>query len=336
VSSFPVALIGQGFGQREVAPTAATGIEPVCHIRPSNMDYELYHDESKVGGFWHGMLLVPYSKKALLLDYLGRARSNTGYTDPLGIKRVRVKNRIFACAFSWLTIAVAALRSRTKGEPLGVYLGETDVGRKRYRLFPEQIGAKFILFCERDSLSTMTGHRDHASKVETTFRIGLKGGLHFLGEEEEPIRIGRIHFDGHQHLKRHVDHSHVVGRLQGLRSYCEIAARTDLILDGSSDHREHDAQDYGDCQLLQLTDLLIGAFRTVLRQPTKEIHWLLAFPVKSLVDRYIQGFARMQNSRWRNSFCLSECYLVDDAWHFDRLDYLGTGQPQQLTLPFDV
>ncbi len=27
------------------------------------MDYDLYHDESKEGGYWHGMLLVPCEKR---------------------------------------------------------------------------------------------------------------------------------------------------------------------------------------------------------------------------------------------------------------------------------
>ena len=311
----------------------AAKLEAVRQIRAQNMDYELYHDESQVGAFWHGMLLVPQARKTLLLESLNRARSNTRYFDPIGIKRVKQQNRVFACALSWLTVVVAAMRSRTKGEPLGVYLGETEAGRKCYRLFPQLIGAKFILFCERGNLSRMTGHRDHASKVETTFRMGLKGGLHFLGEEEDPIRIERIHFDGHQHLRRHIDLARVIGRLEGLRSYCEVASRADLIQDGSSDHRRPDAQEHDDCQMLQLTDLLIGAFRSVIRPPTRDIHVSLAYPVRSLIDRYLQGFARMQNSRWRNSFCMSECYLERGKWVFDRLDYVRTGGPEQLPLP---
>lgn len=297
------------------------------------MDYELYHDESRVGGFWHGMLLIPKSMKALLLHYLEEARSNTGYMAPLTIKRVKKENRVFDCASAWLTVAVGALRSCTKGKPLPVYLGNVQAGHKHYELFPDMTGAKFILFCERDNLSRMAGHADHASKVETTFSIGLKGGLHFLGEDERPIRVDRIHFDGHEHLKRHVDPDRIVGRLNGLRAYCEVAKGSDVLVDGSSDHRKPDSQQYVDCQMLQLTDLLIGAFRSILREPTREVHRLLAFPVKSLVDRYLEGFARMQNSRWRNSFCMSECHLDGDKWVFNSLEYAAaTGGAHQLLL----
>lgn len=202
-----------------------------------------------------------------------------------------------------------------------VYLARMERGQKTYHLLRDKIGAKFILFCERDNLSKMTGHIDNASKVETTFRMGLKGGIHFLGAKEDPIRIEQIHLDGHEHHRRHIDKDRIVGRIEGLRDYCRISTRSDLIDDRSSDHRRDDSQDYDDCQLLQLTDLMIGSFRSVIRTPSKELHFRLAHPVKSLIDRYIQGYARMQKSRWRNSFCMSECYLEDGSWKFGNLDY---------------
>ena len=34
------------------------------------MEYELYHDESKENGYWHGMLLVPVTKKSELVALL--------------------------------------------------------------------------------------------------------------------------------------------------------------------------------------------------------------------------------------------------------------------------
>jgi hypothetical protein len=62
------------------------------------MDYELYHDESQVDGYWHGMLLVPMQYKQRLLKYLDEARRNSGYIDPIGIKKVKKPNRVFDCA----------------------------------------------------------------------------------------------------------------------------------------------------------------------------------------------------------------------------------------------
>lgn len=297
------------------------------------MDYELYHDESQVGGYWHGMLLVPIAKKNTFLAYLSEARKNTEYEYPLGIKKVKKRNKVFDCAQAWLTLAVAALRTQTKGEPLNVYLGQWEGGHKKYKPFPDLIvGAKFILFCERDNLSRMTGHINHASKVETTFRIGFKYGLHYLGAEENPIRIELIHFDGYEHHRRHISRTRVIDRLKGLRSYCEISTRQDLIDDRPGNHRRSDPQEYDDCQFLQLTDLMVGAFRSVLRKPTKALHRDLSSPIKKLIDRYRQGFARMQNSRWRNSFCMSVCYLEDGSWKFKPLEYEQNNNTEQLVL----
>jgi len=53
---------------------------------------------------------------------------------------------------------------------------------------------------------------------------------------------------------------------------------------------------------------------------TKDIHVELARPVKNLVDRFQQGYPRMRNSRWFNSFVLSQCYLEDGKWQFEGIE----------------
>jgi len=285
--------------------------------------YELYHDESMENGYWHGILLVPMEKKPLLLEYLEQVRCNTGYRDPLGIKKVKKKNRVFDCASSWVQVGVGFMRSRAKTQPFPISLGKRGNHRIFEKLPPEAIGLKFILFRERDNLEKMLGYPDRASKIETTFRFGVKGGLHFLGSDEEPIHIEKMHFDGYKHHHRRLDRNRIIGRLQGLRRYCSISTRTDIIDDDSSDHRRNDAQPYGDCQLLQLTDLLIGTFRTALGVSTRDIHKELSRLPKELILDYKKGYARMRNSRWFSSFWLSECFLEDGGWHFQMLEFIG-------------
>lgn len=297
------------------------------------MEYEIYHDESLVGGFWHGILLVPCQKKSVITDLLEIVRENTRYQSPLGIKKVRQSGRIFDCAFSWLTVAAASMVSKPNAPSTPMYLGEKLRGKSLYESNSQAIGTKFILFCERDTLAKMTGHIDHTSKVETTFRMGLKGGLHFLGAEDEPIHVERIHFDGHEHLSRHIDNHRIIGRIRGLRDYCSISARHDLIDDRSGNHNRADSQEYDDCQLLQLTDLMVGSFRSVLNAESKPIHRKLAFPIESLVERYLQGYARMQNSRWRNSFSMSECHLNEGSWAFRNVALSRQDVGEQLSLP---
>lgn len=284
--------------------------------------YELYHDESKENGYWHGMLLVPVDRKSILLDYLECARSNTQYTKELGLKKVKKESsKIYRCAQAWLQVAVGALMYNLKGKAYPLDLGKCIKGKRQYELFHELIRAKFILFREKDNLSKMIGHRDYGSKVETTFRMGLKGGLHFLGGPERPIVIEKLHFDGHEHYGRNLDRARIVERLNGLRDYCAVSDISDIIDDRSSDHDKSDSQSYENCQLLQLTDLLVGSFRTILGASTRPVHQKLAYPIKSIVDKYYEGFARMRHSRWRTSFCISQCYLEDERWHFETIDY---------------
>jgi len=191
---------------------------------------------------------------------------------------------------------------------------------------------KFILFRERDAHKSLTGFDDHASKIETTFRFGIKGGLHFLASDENPIRITKIHFDGHQHHQRHIDKDHIMERLGSLRKYCTISKSYDLIDDRQSDHKKRECQGYEDCQFLQLTDLLIGCFRTSLGYKTRPIHGELARPVENLVAKYHEGQARMKKSRWANSFVMSQCYLENGRWVFEGIqrNQDKVQQPQML------
>lgn len=290
-------------------------------------EYELYHDESKVKGYWHGMLLVPLDKKGQLLEYLKTARNNTRYKTPLGIKRVKKKNRVFDAANAWIQIGVGFLRSKSKGKLYPIYLGERSRGKPKYEQLPcDCVGVKFVLFRETESHQDMSYYSDHASKIETTFRMGLKGGLHFLGKPEDGIHIKKMHFDGYEHYARHLDRSRIVDRLKGLRHYCSVSDRSNVIDDRSSDHRRDDSQSYDDCQLLQLTDLLIGGFRTALGEKTRNVHLQLAHPVKQIIARYQKGYARMKNSRWFRSFCMSQCYLDSGKWQFETIEYLGSAE----------
>lgn len=298
------------------------------------MDYELYHDESKKLGYWHGILMVPVHTKSTLLEYLSATRDNTTYCYPLSIKNIRRNTgKIYDCAESWVQLGVVSLVSQRKGPPEGLFLGRRVGGRKQYVQFRETIGCKFILFREKDDHTRMIGYHDYGSKVETTFRMGLKGGLHFLGNEESPINIVGMHFDGYKHYHRHIDHDRIVGRLYGLRDYCSIAECDDLIDDRTGDHTRAGCQEWEDCQLLQLADLMVGCFRAVLTSGVKPVHAQLAAPVKAIVKRYGEGYARMQNSRWRNSFCMSQCYLDSRQWRFETIDYQEGAKDLQPGLP---
>ena len=290
------------------------------------MKYELYHDESKEAGYWHGMLLVPTHIKEELVSKLKEVRDNLGHHHEIGLKSVKQGHgKIYALAGSWLGIAFGALRSRTKGVSYPVYLGERDKGKKQYTTLNSPIGCKLIIFRETDNHEGYDAYPDYGSKIETSFRIGLKGGLHFLGSEQAPIEIEKFHFDGHKHYQRNLDPERIIGRLKGLNSYCKVS---DDIDDRTCNHNEEGSQPYDDCQLLQLTDLLVGSFRTCLHK-TKDVHMNLASSSKSMITEYQKGYRRMKNSRWSGSLCLSQCSCRDAGWAFDSIEFFEKESGQQ-------
>ncbi len=303
------------------------------------MDYEIYHDESKEHGYWHGILLVPTATKPIIIKHLEKIRFHTGYKYPLRFTKIDDFKRIFDCAESWLDFGIGSLITKFHSQlPYSICTGERVQGKKQYIIFENLVsrhllGVKFILFRDKDQFENMYNSLDYGGKIETSFRIAVKGGLHYLFSEDNHACIVKIHFDGHKHYHRNVDPERIVDRLNGLRDYCQIKENCPID-DGYSDHRKEDSQEYDDCQLLQLTDLFVGSFRTAygfLGQGEIQEQKVLAKPVKELVRRYKQGYARMQNSRWRNSFCVSESFIKEDKWLFQDLEYAESQEKRQGT-----
>jgi hypothetical protein len=60
----------------------------------------------------------------------------------------------------------------------------------------------------------------------------------------------------------------------------------------------------------------------------KKVHEKIAEPAKYLIKKYREGYARMQNSRWKGSLCMSECFLENEKWNFQSIEYKSTGKKQ--------
>lgn len=292
------------------------------------MLYDAYHDESKEAGYWHGILLVPQASRVALLAHLAKARAALEYGEPVTLKGIDRKDRKFQCARAWTKIGALSLIQDCKGKVEPVHITHLTYAEGQGRCadlieitrITEPLGARFILFRERDAHRLMDPggeFLDYGAKIETTFRMGLKGGLHFLFDPDNPAIIASMHFDGHAHHSgRHLDQRRIVDRLRDdLRDYCHFAEQVPIV-DDPSDHRRTGAQPYDDCQFLQLTDLLVGSFRTVLAVSRNPTQAEVAYPVKTLVDRWRRGAARMANSRWHHGFCLTEGWLENGHWRF--------------------
>lgn len=303
------------------------------------MDYEIYHDETKVKGFWHGILFVPTNTKITLCDLLQKARFNTKFENFLSLKDVRKgKGNRYNCAKSWASIGTAALMNRTRiSYPHHIYLGNHNYKSTEYQLFKDPIKAKLIVFRDRDEFTNMQYAKDSGSKVEMSFRIGLKGGVHFLGRDpDEYIRITKIHFDGYEHIKRHFNYDRIVARLrEGLRDYCDISNDINIIDDRPSKYSNNNSRNYEDCELLQLTDILLGSFRSLLSDTTNSHHARIVSFAKPIIQRFRSGYAAMQNSRWKNSFWMSQSYIENGKWKFEPIEISEENQAQQIPFPFD-
>jgi len=201
-----------------------------------------------------------------------------------------------------------------KGERYPIFTGD-DARSPGYALLERVIGIRLVLFRVRDAHADLYGYQDHAARIETTFRMALKGGLSLFSRSGEKIVVHSLHFDGHEHYQRHVDRARILNLMGSLPPSVTLP-KTIVVDDRTSDHREEKCQEYDDCQLLQLVDLLVGGFRTVLAKATTEVHHEVCRPLVELSKRWLAGPARMQNSRWCNAFIIRQAYLSEGQWKF--------------------
>ena len=312
------------------------------------MQYRIYHDESQEDGYWHGILFVPETEREKLLGLLKQIRDLKDYDEQLSFRRLRTtSSERFEVTRLWIETAYCAMAQRVRADsPLVIKSKEKkylpNLGRRAAEYedlikFEEPISIKFVLFRERDNLQSMNPDffADYAAKVETTFRMALKGGCHFLFDEENPMELVSLHFDGHKHHKRQLDKNRIITKLKyEFRDYCNF--HTDAnIYDDPSNHNKDDSQPYDDCQLIQLTDLLIGAFRVQITNSGRPVQIEASEPVKLLVEKWSKGSARMRNSRWYGGFSITDAYLEDGEWNFDNLITNNLGQDRQMSIIFN-
>lgn len=218
----------------------------------------------------------------------------------------------------WLQIGIAALIQTFKGRPYSIPTG-ADGQWAQYVPLTKLIGARFILFRVRGDLKSLNLCRDYVARVETTFRIALKGGLAFFSRDEGKLCVRSLHFDGHMHYHRRLDLDRIVRGFADSRNGVCVHSEIELD-DNSSNHREQNAQSYDDCQLLQLTDILVSGFRSVLADGAIDAHRQVSRPLAELSEKWNRGRKGFSRSRWSNGFCISEGYIENGHWQFSSVN----------------
>lgn len=287
------------------------------------MKYEIYHDESKEDGFWHVFLFVSVDFKAEVLGKLQKARKDFNGND-LSFKSLR-SNASFEVAKHFLSIKNATLQQKVKGTIESFSCGKTEYCKiqKRRTLITSQFSSspqwRIAVFRQENNHSDMGLHSDDLSKIETTFRMGVQGACHFLFEENSPLEIERIVLDKEDHYQiehnRNFDSQKILNKLnRNFRTYCSLTEQTQI----SGNNLDSD-----DHLLLELADIFLGAFRFGFLHENGQLgtrdqkRLLLAQQIKPLIDRSNQGFARMQNSRFRNFGTFSSSKIgTNGDWNF--------------------
>jgi hypothetical protein len=294
--------------------------------------YDIYHDESKEGGYWHGFLFVPRCARADLLDLLVEARRNTGYWNEVHYVKIKASteghHEKAIITWAWTTIGCSALQQRKlRTFPPKVFLGFNPKlrDRSKYKALDRLLKCTFVLFRERDDHTKMFGGLDQLQRIETTFRMGLKGGIHKLFSDNDPITIGNVFIDGDEHYFKQFRRTlGVDGTLMRLadekRSYVSFLGAPRLTPQ-RSDHQKIEAnQDPDDSHLLQLCDVLIGGFRFHSYCPNpRHIRYEISLACRELLAHEQRNYARMRQSRFLNGFSLEEAWLDDGEWYFSPL-----------------
>jgi hypothetical protein len=287
--------------------------------------YDIYHDESQEEAYWHGFLFVPRSERKYLLDLLIKSRKGANWGKPISFKEInkRTGNRSPRVRLiePWLSIALASLQQQKfLSLPTPFYLcGKPPC---YFRSLDRLIKCKFVIFKEKDKHKKMFFGLDGLACIETTFRMGIKGGIHRLFNEKEPIIIGNVYIDGDEHyikwFGRHFDVKRSLRRFAAeMKPYVSFIRGAKLIPQRSDHRKIKPTQNTDDSQFLQLCDILLGGVRFHSYCPnSRHIKYKISSPCKVLLERETTNLPRMRQSRFFNAFILGEAWLENNEWQF--------------------
>lgn len=296
------------------------------------MTYDIYHDECKEGGYWHSFLFVPHATRSLLLELLNRSRVNTNHHEELHYvtigRSANPDGKKYITTEAWTSIGCNALQQqKLQKYPPRVLLGRkaSRNSKAEYRRLSKLIHCKFVLFRENSTHQNMYAGMSELQCIETTFRMGIKGGIHKLFSESAPITIGYVFMDGDEHYRGLYGRNFSVNRtLQRLASERrDHVSFTDdaRLIPQSSNHKDvQPGQNADDSHLLQLCDILIGGFRFhSCVGDRSHPRFIMSNHCKVLLDHEQENTARMAQSRYFNGFSLQQAWIENEVWNFSLL-----------------
>lgn len=275
--------------------------------------YEIWHDESKEGGYYHGILFVPVDKRNRIIELLKLIRDKYGYSHDANIKfagclgKTKLGRFISNNLSLFSHIIKTSIKTRT-----GICCADgKEKYFKNYSNFlniNEFFGCYFGLLKIEDNLASLQCDT-YAKKIELTFNFILKGCGHGMFKDN-PIEIVKFYFDGYEHHLGGIDLNNIArGKF---REYCKIADNIGIDSKKVSERKD-------DTRLMiNFIDYIIGAWRSLLNKERDNNNVLS--PISGLHDRLMENkIFSNKNSEWYRSISLSELCVDDDKIRFPNI-----------------
>jgi len=190
---------------------------------------------------------------------------------------------------------------------------------KPYLNILESFDCKFGFLQSKDNFNGFY-FDTYAKKVELTFRFLLKSCCHSMFDINNPIKITKFYFDGHEHHNGEIDLDFILK--SGFKSYCDLSDVK--ILDSCQvKNRDNNTK-----VMINFVDNIVGAFEAKLM--SRENFKNILFPINDIFERmWNKEIFRRKNSRWFKSVNMSQVLVQNDKIIFKELLY----NKNQMELP---
>ena len=275
-----------------------------------HIKYDVFYDECKEDGYWHCFLFVPKDKIEYIHQLITKARDCTHFKDPIHYVNITAKTKFKAPNVQFVEILIDIL----------LYIIQQDENKihavikcgENYKIYNEpKVGAKLAIFRKKYQNNSKS---ENQKMIEATFRMGLKGALHFLFKDEHPI-IDNIYVDySEECFNNNFDSQNMWERLkEELRDNISYTQDSAIRFISKEDY----TLDNAESQLMQFVDVIIGSIRTcVLQQTNFEARYKATEAIRTLLLKDYNNKARMKNSRYYKGYTLSEAELENNEWIF--------------------
>lgn len=285
--------------------------------------YEIWHDESKKGGFHHGVLFVPVDMREVIIAHIKKIRQEFGYglgedakyagSLQGGKHGAYIRNilALFAHVIQKRFIKSTQMFNRTERDK---YEGKCIPFLTVSGLF----NCKFGLLKSVDNFSSLTCSI-YKNKVELTCGFITKCCAHGMFGNNDPIEIVKVYLDGDEHHGGGVNPKKL---FKGdFRNYCKISE--DIEIDSRHLKERTDETRI----MINFIDNIVGAWRSKLNKESDVSKVLL--PLDEIYQRLNDGkICSNINSRWYKSICCSE--LIVEKGNIEFIDIFRDKEQMEL------